>query len=288
MNSIFPVQLLITFAIVIVGCSEQKKSEPKAPSDNPQSADENPSPAEQNAPARISALKPNGLNEKQQHMDFLNEMKSRPDPVAFLESHWSEIWNPIFDERWSSADKKTLSQLITSLESGNEVSFNLLLKESKEPWANNPESRKSAITIATAFAAIFSTAITDEIVPAAELPRLFSKYCNQMPPTSGDVMICKMIIETSAFLESRPKMPDGSAVAWNEMARSKNPLYRLMALRIFRNFEVSQSEAETFYSAYFEESEEGINKALLTALSTRSDLWTTEVISKVQAKIPPN
>jgi hypothetical protein len=288
MNSIFPVQMLITFAIVIVGCSEQKKSVAKTLSDNPRNAYENPSRAELNAPARASALKTNGLNEKQQHVVFLNEIKSRPDPVGFLESHWSEIWNPIFDEQWSSANEKTLSQMITSLESGNEVSFNLLLKESKEPWANNPESRKSAITIATAFAAIFSTPTTDKFVPAAELPRLFSKYRNQMPPTFGDVLICKMIIETSAFHESRPKMPDGSAVAWNELAKSKNPLYRLIALRIFRNFEVSQSEAETFYSAYFEESEEGVNRALLTALSTRSDLWTAKVISKIQAKILPN
>ncbi len=288
MKSLFSVQLLLTVSIAIVGCSEREKLETKVSADKPQLTSVNVSTGEQNTPIRTSGPKSEGIDEKQQHMEFLNEMKARPDPVAFLESSWNEIWRPNFDQQWASVDKTTLSQLIDSLESGTEMSFNRILKEGKEPWTRDPESRKSAVTIAAACAEIFSMPPTDKRVHAAELPILLSKYSNQMPPTSGDVMICSMILETSAFFEGRPKIPDGRADAWNQLASSKNPLYRLIALKVFGSFEVSQTQAKKFYSAYLEESEEGINKALVTALSTRNDPWAAETILKAQEKIGPN
>jgi hypothetical protein len=288
MKLLFLIQVLVMVAIVTVGCSERKKSETETPSKEHHTAGESISGKEQHIPMRTIAQKSNGLDDKQQYLEFLNEMKSRPDPVVFLESRWSEIWEPTFDVRWSPSDMKTLSQLINDLESGSETSFNQIVKERKEPWAKDLESRKSAITIAAACAAIFSTPPADDIVPAAELPRLFNKYRDQMPPTAGDVMICKMIAETSALFEGRPQIPEGRAEAWNELASAKNPLYRLIALKIFRSFQVSQKQAETFYSMYLNETEEGINKALVNALSTRNDPWAAETVVKVQEKIRPN
>jgi hypothetical protein len=39
---------------------------------------------------------------------------------------------------------------------------------------------------------------------------------------------------------------------------------------------------------YLNETEEGINKALVNALSTRNDPWAAETVVKVQEKIRPN
>lgn len=79
-------------AIVTVGCSERKKSKTETPADKHHTSGDNISGKEQYIPMRTIAQKLNGLDDKQQYLEFLNEMKSRPDPVVFLESRWSEIW----------------------------------------------------------------------------------------------------------------------------------------------------------------------------------------------------
>lgn len=291
MQSFTSIQLLIACGIALVSCSEKKESKPEDSANKPHS--EKTSTSARNTDARNEAAKARTekekkLEQKEFYMKFANEVQSHSDPIALLESRWSSMWHPSFDEPWTSPDNKSLSQLLIDINSGIEPGIGDTLHEKKEPLATDPQLRKSAMMISLAFVAAFSTPTDDEIEPTVHLPRLLSKYCNLMPPTTGDVITCKSIMEATASIEGRPRIPSGVAANWNEFAKAKNPLYRLMALKVFRKFEVTQEEAETFYSAYFDEQEVGINKALVTALSTRSDAWSLEAIAKVKAKIQPS
>jgi len=290
-----PSLLLTSIAAVLImsACSDQKKPdevEPPMPSEvqaQPQPIDsEKESTAVSSTPTPIP---PSGEErERQQIRQLLMEIKQQSNPGAFAKSKWTEYWQPAFDQPWISNDGKSFNQIIESFAQGQELGFNQILKEGSEPWASDPELKTSAVALAALSASVFSAPTSDNLVPASDLPQLVGGNLDRMPPTVGDVMVYRIIEETSAFLESRPKMPDAQLSSWVAMTQAKNPLYRLMALKVFGKFDATPEQSQAFYSKYLDETELGINQALVRSLSGREDEWAASMLPQVQAKLPQN
>jgi len=287
--------LLLTLMAVIsmAACSDRKKPDEVEPKMHPD-AEAKPQPSVSANKSTTVLSKPppilaSGENrERQQIKQLLSEIRQQSNPGAFAKSKWPEFWRPAFDEPWSSKDGKSLNQIIEGFAAGQQPGFNQVLKDGGEPWASDPELKTSAMALATLSASVFSAPTSGNSVPASDLPQLVGANRDRMPPTVGDVMVYRIIAETSAFLESRPKMPKEQLSSWVGMAQAKNPLYRLMALEVFGKFDATPEQTQAFYSKYLSETEIGINQALAKSLSGREDEWAASVLPQVQAKIPRN
>lgn len=279
--------------LVVAACSDRNAPDEAEPQ-KPTAAEARPQPSvSENISTAVSSKPTPNLpsdenREKQQIKQLLAEIRQQSNPGAFAKSKWPEFWQPAFDQPWMAKDGKSFNQIIEGFAAGQQPSFNQILKDGSEPWAGDPELKTSAIALATLSASVFSAPTSENSVPASDLPQLVGAKRDQMPPTVGDVMVYRIIAETAAFLESRPKMPDAQLPSWVGMTQAKNPLYRLMALEVFGKFDSTPEQAQAFYSKYLSETETGINQAFARSLSGREDEWAASVLPQVQAKIPQN
>lgn len=284
---------LLALVLVMAACSDQKQPD-EAESPTPAKAEPQPKPIVSAKESTAASSKPTPIpptgeeREKQQVRQLLTEIKRQSNPIAFAKSKWSEYWKPAFDQPWTSKDGKSFNQIIESFAEGQQPGFNEILREGGEPWASDPDLKTSAVALATLSASVFSAPTSENPVPASDLPQLVASNRDRMPPTVGDVMLYRIIAETSAFLESRPKMPDAQLASWVDMTQAKNPLYRLMALEVFGKFDATPEQAQAFYSRYLGETDPGINQALARSLSGRGGEWAASVLPQVQAKLPQN
>jgi hypothetical protein len=284
---------LMAVILVMAACSDRKEPDEAKPQ-KPTAAEAQPQPSVNENKSTTVLSKPSPTlpsgeeRERQQIKQLLSEIRQQSNPGAFAKSKWSEFWKPAFDQPWSSKDGKSLNQIIEGFAAGQQPGFNQVLKDGGEPWASDPELKTSAVALATLSASVFSAPTSENSVPASDLPQLVGANRDRMPPTVGDVMVYRIIAETSAFFESRPKMPEAQLSSWVGMSQAKNPLYRLMALEVFGKFDATPEQAQAFYSKYLSETETGINQALAKSLSGRGDEWAVSVLPQVQAKIPKN
>lgn len=282
--------------LLAIGCTENKSEgtsdtvQENAYSENPDTATHarDSSPNAPKTKRSISTESSSINSEKDVLMKFVSELQSSPTHFAVSKQKWEEYWHPVFDEEFLPPSKVTMSDFLDALTKQEHPSFSNILHGKLEEWTLDDDARMSAIHLAVVSSALFSGQTTSSEIPLAKLPLLFQSKNDKMPPSKGDVITYKIIEETSAHIDAVPPMPDEQMHEWVRLANSRNPFYRLIALKAFRKFSSTSDQVIEFYSNYLSESEPGINRVLAENLAAREDQWSVSVLPQVRAKTPQN
>ncbi len=85
------------------------------------------------------------------------------------------------------------------------------------------------------------------------LPAAINDRINQVTPTSGDFYLFEIFNDAFVEVNGRRELDSLELAAWQTVASSLNPIYRLLALRNFCNVSIEQSQWLDFYSLYVDE-----------------------------------
>jgi hypothetical protein len=231
-----------------------------------------------------NAAKPNPELDRMNSM--LADLAGSGYSSAKIAQYWNGLWRPAFDRPWVSKSGRTTSQLITGLVNNQEHPLHLILKKGEEDWAKDSSLKNSVVGLHVLCSAIFTSAAAVNPNAPAQFPSLLASRQDATNITLGDVITCRIVEDTLTLAQTHPVLPSEQTAAWVRLAQAKNPLYRLIAVRGFAYFTTTPEQAQMFYAALTNESEPGINKAMMPSLTSRTEQWATTMSSQVKAKLP--
>jgi hypothetical protein len=180
--------------------------------------------------------------------------------IALMQKYWPSSFN----QTWPKTDTgnfasgkripKAFLEIIAQPESGGNFSIDAVLRSlsgGSQPFISNDAEK-------TGFRAISAACILAiESTKANSVPLLFASMENRLPTSRGDFAILSAV---NAYLHNREaftlaKMPPKDLEEWNKMARSKNPVFRLLAAMIFDSLVDNPTDRGAFFSTYSDETD---------------------------------
>jgi hypothetical protein len=185
----------------------------------------------------------------------------------------SQYWVEEMDESPTSLfPNKSTAQILEELVSPKRKDIRSILESSDNVFAVNPDARKAVLVRSGLYAVLVGEKGESEARPA----------------TAGDVLTYMMIDDAVRAFDLSSPLTDEQTSSWESLAQASNPVYRLIALNVFKRFSATPEQAKAFYSKYLAETEPGINQMLTENLAARGDDWAFLMLRQVQAKIPQN
>jgi len=229
-----------------------------------------------------------------------SEVKRASDPTAFSKKKLREYWHPAFDQPWESPDaSKEKSQSLKSPESKGRNVFTVhsLLRGGENDIAQQQSVGALVMLCGAPFESVPNAGTPH---PLVQFPGLFTDRQDKLPVTKGDMLI-SLVASTGidAFYAEGLRMPEGGREAldaslkltdeqlqtWISFAKAKNPIYRSIALDVFKLLRPTAEQAKQFFTSYVNESEESVNLMLIEALRQRDDPWAADLLKRMEGKI---
>lgn len=300
--------LVISLLTLFVSCSEKKEnkeskeSESHSTQQSNQVADSsseemgddlrNASPEEKKKasgatyiPGRLKP-KPTDDEVKRSVKQFLVSMRKSENLAEFAFEEWDNYWIPKFNEPLEKPNDQ-ISLVLKNYTDNLIPDLAIALSKSREDWMQDDEMRKSAIILMGLASAFSGEDGKNEQgkSSAGDLPKLIGKYQNRMPPTTGDLLLLRIAGVTKLLLESSPDLTENQFLEWRTFSEAKNPIYRMIALDLFGNFDTTLDQARDFYESYEQETEVGILKKLNHDLMTFDGEWVKALMKNTKAKL---
>jgi len=252
------------FAVALLfGCgkrpeADQSKSEntlspPQniAPSPLPTSAPSTPSltsSAPQSAP-RVPATPTDSVQGSMKRVrsrlkeEFGNSSAGQNN-ILKLRSAWNETWHRAFDVILESASSPVVA-------SGQIVPPEIVehLKDTAsyaELFANDEAGFKSDPMEFEAAYALTLIASSACLGTGAELPTFLNR-AGTLPPTEGDVVVFRALGDGLLYLEHPAVLNDAQFNGWLQLVTARNPVYRLIAARMFNSVSSDIAQKSTLY-----------------------------------------
>ena len=230
--------------------------------------------------------KPTDDEVKQSVKKFLVNMRKSGNLTKFAFNEWDNHWIPEFNKPLGKKED-AVSLELANFTNGVIPSLAVALSKSQEDWMQDNEMRKSAI-ILMGLTSVFAerTSLNEKGgASAGDLPLLIGKHRDRMPPTTGDFILLRIAGETKKLLEHFPNLTESQFSKWAIFAKAQNPIYRMIALDLFEEFDATPNQSKLFYESFEEESEVGILKKLNQDLVGVEEEWAKLLIQKTEGKL---
>jgi len=175
--------------------------------------------------------------------EFGNSSASQND-IAKLRSAWNKRWHRAFDVMLESASSPTVA-------SGQVVPPEIVehLKDTAsyaELSANDEAGFKSdPMEFETAYA-LTLIAISTCLGTGAELPTFLNR-AGTLPPTKGDLVVFRALGDGLLYLEHPAVLNDAQFNGWLQIVTARNPVYRLIAARMFNSVSSDLGQKSALY-----------------------------------------
>lgn len=212
-------------------------SMPSSTSSAPQSSPRQPSIPTDDVQASMKRVR-SRLKE-----EFGNPSSGQNDIVK-LRSAWNETWHSTFDVILESASSPVVAsgqvvppEILEHLK--NTASYAELFANDEAGFKSDPKEYEAAYALTL----IASSAC---LGTGAELPTFLNR-AGTLPPTKGDVVVFRALGDGLLYLEHPTVLNDAQFNGWLQLVTARNPVYRLIAARMFNSVSSDMAQKSTLY-----------------------------------------